>query len=216
MLVDLSTGIVELRRDEVLAAVKARIERKEDPLGILEDARKAMVTVGNKFKEGEVFLAEMLLSAEIFKEAVAVLKPHLVTARPPEPRGTIVLATPKGDIHDLGKNIFATLLDGQGFRVHDLGVDVDPSLVVRTVQEVKPDFVGFSALITTAFASMREVTDIFEREALRNNFKLMVGGGVTTPMLKDHVGADFQSTDAMEGVTYCLKVMREKAAPGRR
>jgi methanogenic corrinoid protein MtbC1 len=96
-----------------------------------------------------------------------------------------------------------------------LGVDVDPSLVIETIREVKPDFVGFSALITTAFASMKHVTDILEKEALRDNFKLMVGGGVTTPMLKDHIGADFQSTDAMEGVTYCLKIMEEKALPSR-
>lgn len=215
MLIDLSTGFVELKRDEVLATVKTRVERGDDSFEILEDARRAMTAVGYKFKEGEMFLAEMLLAAEIFKEIVAILKPLLVLARPPESRGTIVLATPQGDIHDLGKNIFATLLDGQGFRVYDLGVDVDPSLVIETIREVKPDFVGFSALITTAFASMKHVTDILEKEALRDNFKLMVGGGVTTPMLKEHIGADFQSTDAMEGVTYCLKIMEEKAVPSR-
>jgi dimethylamine corrinoid protein len=215
MLIDLSTGFVELKRDEVLATVKTRVARGDDSFEILEDARRAMTAVGYKFKEGEMFLAEMLLAAEIFKEIVAILKPLLVLARPPESRGTIVLATPQGDIHDLGKNIFATLLDGQGFRVYDLGVDVDPSLVIETIREVKPDFVGFSALITTAFASMKHVTDILEKEALRDNFKLMVGGGVTTPMLKDHIGADFQSTDAMEGVTYCLKIMEEKAQPSR-
>lgn len=211
MLVDLSTGFIELKRDEVLATVKTRVARGDDSFEILEDARRAMTAVGYKFKEGEMFLAEMLLAAEIFKEIVVILKPHLVLARPPESRGIIVLATPQGDIHDLGKNIFATLLDGQGFRVYDLGVDVDPSLVIETIREVKPDFVGFSALITTAFASMKHVTNILEKEALRDNFKLMVGGGVTTPMLKDHIGADFQSTDAMEGVTYCLKIMEEKA-----
>jgi methanogenic corrinoid protein MtbC1 len=215
MLIDLSTGFVELKRDEVLATVKTRVARGDDSFEILEDARRAMTAVGYKFKEGEMFLAEMLLAAEIFKEIVVILKPHLVLARPPKSRGTIVLATPQGDIHDLGKNIFATLLDGQGFRVYDLGVDVDPSLVIETIREVKPDFVGFSALITTAFASMKHVTDILEKEALRDNFKLMVGGGVTTPMLKDHIGADFQSTDAMEGVTYCLKIMEEKAQPSR-
>jgi methanogenic corrinoid protein MtbC1 len=215
MLVDLSTGFVELKRDEVLATVKTRVARGDDSFEILEDARRAMTAVGYKFKEGEMFLAEMLLAAEIFKEIVVILKPHLVLARPHESRGTIVLATPQGDIHDLGKNIFATLLDGQGFRVYDLGVDVDPSLVIETIREVKPDFVGFSALITTAFASMKHVTDILEKAALRDNFKLMVGGGVTTPMLKDHIGADFQSTDAMEGVTYCLKIMEEKALPSR-
>jgi methanogenic corrinoid protein MtbC1 len=212
MLENLSDGFVELRRDEVYDTVKARISRGDDAVIILEDARRAMVTVGNKFKEGELFLSEMLLAAEIFKEVISILKPAFALVRPPEPRGTVVLATPKGDIHDLGKNIFATLLDGQGFKVHDLGVDADPALVLRTIREVRPDLVGFSALITTAFASMKELCDMFDREGLRDGFRLMVGGGVTTPMLRDHIGADFQANDAMDGVTYCMKVMEEKSA----
>jgi 5-methyltetrahydrofolate--homocysteine methyltransferase len=91
-----------------------------------------------------------------------------------------------------------------------LGVDVDPSRVIGKVREIKPDFVGFSALITTAFASMKETAEIFEKEGLRDGIKLMVGGGVTTPMLKTHIGADFQTTDATEGVAYCLKTMEDK------
>jgi methanogenic corrinoid protein MtbC1 len=216
MLNDLSSGFIELKKDEVLASVKSRIELGDEALQILEDAHIAMIAVGKKFQEGEIYLAEMLLAAEIFKEVLALLEPQLVLARSPEPRGSVVLATPKGDIHDLGKNIFATLLSSQGFRVYDLGVDVDPSLVVKTVQEVKPDFVGFSALITTAFASMKHLTDIFEKEALRSSFKLMVGGGVTTPLLKDHIGADFQSTNAMDGVNYCLEIMAGKTSQSLR
>lgn len=215
MIEGLSAGFIELKKDEVLAAVKARVERGDEAIKIMEDARMAMVAVGNKFQEGEIYLAEMLLAAQIFKEVIGVLEPHLNLYRPAEPRGSIVLATPKGDIHDLGKNIFATLLNCQGFRVYDLGVDVDPAQIIRTVKEVKPDFVGFSALITTAFASMKHLSDIFEKEALRKSFKLMVGGGVTTPMLKEHIGADFQSTDAMEGVTYCLKIMEAKTMQNR-
>jgi methylmalonyl-CoA mutase cobalamin-binding domain/chain len=210
MLEDLSTGFVELRRDEVLAAVTTRVERGEDVLAILEDARQAMTVVGDRFQEGTLFLAQMMLAAELFKGVMAILKPSLDRARPPEALGSVVLATPKGDIHDLGKNIFVTMLEAQGFDVHDLGVDVEPSRVIEKVREVGPDLVGFSALITTAFASMKQMAEIFEQEGLRDGIKLMVGGGVTTPMLRTHVGADFQSTDAAEGVAYCLKTMKEK------
>ncbi len=206
----LVNGFVELKRDEVLETVKGRVEQGDDALKILDDARHAMTVVGDKFQEGTLFLAEMMLSAEIFKEVVTILQPGMDKARPSESIGKIVLATPKGDIHDLGKDIFATLLIAQGFDVHNLGVDVDPSKVVDTVREVKPDFVGFSALITTAFASMKKTTDILISEDLRGSFKLMVGGGVTNSVLKDHVGADFQTIDAMEGVSYCLKTMKEK------
>jgi methanogenic corrinoid protein MtbC1 len=213
MLEDLSTGFVKLERDEVLNTVETRVKRGDDALHILDDARLGMTAVGDQFQKGTLFLAEMMLAAEIFKEVVAILKPQLDQARPPEPLGRVVLGTLKGDIHDLGKNIFATLLEGQGFKVYDLGVDVDPYLVVEKVREVRPDIVGFSALITTAFASMKQTTEIFETEGLRESFKLMVGGGVTTPLLKEHLGADFQTTDAMAGVTYCLKIMEERTPP---
>jgi methanogenic corrinoid protein MtbC1 len=212
MLENLSTGFIELKRDEVFSTVKERLEQSDDPIHVLEDARLAMVEVGNKFKEGELFLSEMLLAAEIFKEVMSILKPRLLASRPLEPHGIVVLATPKGDIHDLGKNIFATLLDGQGFKVYDLIVDVDSELIIKTIKDVRPDFLGFSALITTAFASMKHAAELLEKEALRKTLRLMVGGGVTTPMLKDHIGADFQTTDAIEGVSYCLDAMAQKAS----
>ena len=214
MLEDLATGFVELKKDEVIETIEARIERGDDALRLLEDARLAMTVVGDQFQEGTLFLAEMMLAAEIFKEVISILQPLLEKARPPEPIGKIVLATPRGDIHDLGKDIFATLLEGQGFEVHNLGVDVEPSLLVEKVREINPDLVGFSALITTAFASMKETTEILEEENIRGSFKLMVGGGVTTDMLKEHIGADFQTIDAMEGVSYCLKTMRAKNPAG--
>jgi methanogenic corrinoid protein MtbC1 len=136
----------------------------------------------------------------------AILEPQLAKVRPPKPAGKIVLATLKGDIHDLGKNLFGSLVKTRGFEVYDLGVDVAPARVVEKVKEVKPNFLGFSALITTAFTCMREATQMLDEAGLRSQFKVMVGGGVTTPTVRDYVGADFQTTDAMEGVAYCLKM----------
>jgi methylmalonyl-CoA mutase cobalamin-binding domain/chain len=214
VLEDLSAGFVELQRDEVLATVTSRVERGDDALEILDDARRAMAVVGEQFQEGTLFLAQMMLAAEIFKGVMAILEPRLERARPAEPLGRVVLATPKGDIHDLGKNIFATLLEAQGFEVHDLGVDVDPQRVIEKTREVGPDLIGFSALITTAFASMKQTAEIIEEQGLREQIKLMVGGGVTTDALKAYVGADFQSTDATEGVAYCLKTVKEKGRAG--
>jgi len=207
---ELSKALVELESDEVLEVVKSRAEKGEDAIHILEECRRGMTMVGDRFQKGEYFLAELLLSAEIFKGAVAILQPYLAKARPSKPLGKVLLATLKGDIHDLGKNIVATLLQAYGFDVHDLGVDVPPSLVVEKVREVRPDFVGFSALITTAFASMKEAAEILQQAGLRDHLKIMIGGGVTSPMTKDYVGADFLTLDAMEGVTYCMKVLGGK------
>jgi methylmalonyl-CoA mutase cobalamin-binding domain/chain len=202
---ELAMALVELKRDEVLGAVKEQADKGEDPLRILEECRGGMSIVGDRFQAGEFYLAEMMLAAEIFKGVVSILNPHMDKVRPPEPLGKVVLATLKGDIHDLGKDILATLLRAQGFEVHDLGVDVLPAVVVEKVKEVNPDFVGFSALITSAFASMKEASELLVESGLRDHCRLLVGGGVTTPTVKEHIGADFQTLDAMEGVNYCLK-----------
>jgi len=202
---ELAMAIVELKRDKALDAVKSRAEKGEDPLEVLEECRQGMTLVGNRFQKGEYSVAELILSAEIFKGVVAILEPYIAKERPPKPLGKMVVATLRGDIHDLGKNLFAMLLKAKGFEVHDLGVDVAPALVVEKVKEVKPEFVGFSALITTAFISMKEATEMLVEAGLRNQLKLMVGGGVTSRMVKDYIGADFQTMDAMEGVAYCMK-----------
>jgi len=207
---ELSMAIVELKRDEAVQAVRSRLEKGEEPLRILEECRHGMSTVGERFQKGDYFLAELMLSAEIFKEAMKILQPHLARLRPEKPLARVVLATLQGDIHNLGKDIVATLLQAHGFEVHDLGVDVPPSRVLVEVKKVKPRFVGFSALITTAFPSMKEAARMLQEAGLRKNTKLMIGGGVTTPMTRDYVGADFQTLDAMEGVAYCLNVIGGK------
>ena len=202
---ELAMALVELKRDDVLETVKEKAERGDDPLGLLEECRRGMTIVGDRFQSGEFYLAEMMLAAEIFQGVVSILNPHMDKVRPPKPLGKVVLATLKGDIHDLGKDIVATLLRARGFEVHDLGVDVLPAVVLDKVKEVNPEFVGFSALITSAFASMKEASELLVESGLREKCKLMVGGGVTTPTVKEHIGADFQTLDAMEGVSYCLK-----------
>ena len=205
---ELLEALIDFRKEEVIETVKSRAEKGEDPLQILDECRRGMTIVGERYQKGDYFLAELMLSAEIFKGAVAILEPYLSKLQTPQPLGNVILATLQGDIHDLGKNILATMLKSQGFIIHDLGVDVSPQTVIDKVRETKPDFVGFSALITTAFDSMQQTAIMLREAGLREQFKLMVGGGVTTPAVKEYVGADFQTTDATEGVAYCVEVMK--------
>jgi methylmalonyl-CoA mutase cobalamin-binding domain/chain len=204
---EIKKAIIDLERDEIASLVNARLEKGEDPLRVLDECREGMNAVGDLYQEGEYFLAELLLSAEVFKAAVAILEPHLARVRPPELLGKVLLATLKGDIHDLGKNIFSTMLEAQGFEIVDLGVDVPPKLVLEKVQETRPDFVGFSALVSTVFDSMKEAVDLLKEDGLRDRLTIMVGGGVTNSMVKDYVGADFQTVDATEGVRYCMNTI---------
>jgi len=212
---ELLAALVDFRKEEVIEAVKSRAERGESPVQILAECRRGMTIVGERYQivgeryqKGEYFLAELMLSGEIFKGAMAILEPYLAKANLSKPLGKVVLATLRGDIHDLGKDIFAIMLKAQGFEVHDLGVDVSPNIVIDKVKETTPDFVGFSALITTAFDSMQQTAIMLKEAGLREQLKLMIGGGVTTPAVKEYVGADFQTTDATEGVAYCIDVMK--------
>lgn len=202
---ELSMAILELAHDDVPEMIGRRLEAGEDPLAILAECREGMTRVGQRFQDGDYYLAELLLSAEIFKAAVAQIEPHLPATAHDRLAGTVVLATMRGDIHDLGKNILATLLRAHAFEVHDLGVNVEPAVLVDKVREVRPDFVGLSVLITTAFRGMQEARRLLEEAGLRDSLHLMIGGGVTTPELKTWLGADFQSLDASEGVAWCIE-----------
>ena len=203
---ELSDLILNFKRAAVLEIVERRLGAGEDPLRILDDCRRGMTLVGERFQQGDFFLAELVLSAEIFKEVTAVIEPRLSRAKSARTRGRVLIGTLQGDIHELGKNILITMLRVHGFEVHDLGVDVPPSAVVEKVKALKPQVVGFSALITTAFPSMKEAVALIQEAGLRDSVKVIIGGGVTTAGVRDYVGADFQTTDAMEGVAYCLKI----------
>lgn len=207
-MLDLPDALVALKMDEVVSEVGRRADEGEDPAAIIAECRQGMVVVGDRFKNGEFFLAELVLTGEIFKRAMATLEPYIAGDAADGARARVVLATPKGDIHDLGKSIVGTMLRAAGFKVHDLGVDVDACVIVESVRRLKPEFVGFSALLTTTLPAMKEAVDALTEEGLRSSFKLLIGGGVTTPLFRGHVGADLQTLDVMEGVNYCLSATR--------
>ena len=207
----LTKNLVELERDQVLSEIKERLNRGEDPMKIFEECKQGMELVGEKFKSKEYFLAELMLSGDLFREATELIEPFLGEIRTNEDvKGKVMLVTVQGDIHDLGKNILGMLLKLEGFEVIDLGVDVDPNIVVDKVKELQPDFLGFSALLTITFDPMKKIIDKLKEAGLRDKLRIMVGGGITTLLVKDYIGADFQTIDAMEGVQYCLELIKSK------
>ena len=207
----LTKNLVELERDQVLSEIKERLNRGEDPMKIFEECKQGMELVGEKFKSKEYFLAELMLSGDLFREATELIEPFLGEIKTNEDvKGKVMLVTVQGDIHDLGKNILGMLLKLEGFKVIDLGVDVDPNIVVDKVKELQPDFLGFSALLTITFDPMKKIIDKLKEAGLRDKLRILVGGGITTLLVKDYIGADFQTIDAMEGVQYCLELIKSK------
>ncbi|MFW9825888.1 MAG: B12-binding domain-containing protein, partial [Candidatus Thorarchaeota archaeon] len=136
---NLTRNLVELEYDQVLSEIKERLQQGEDPIKLFEECKQGMDIVGEKFKNKEYFLAELMLSGDLFREATELIEPYLGEVKTGvDIKGKVLLATVKGDIHDLGKNILGTLLKLEGFEVIDLGVDVNPDVIVDKVKELQP------------------------------------------------------------------------------
>jgi 5-methyltetrahydrofolate--homocysteine methyltransferase len=155
----------------------------------------AMVEVGRLFEAGEKYVPEMLISARAMKAGLAILQPYLVDAGV-EPVGRVVLGTVKGDLHDIGKNLVGMMLEGVGFEVIDLGVDVSPEGFVEAIKAHRPGFVGLSALLTTTMPGMRATIGALQEAGLRGGVTIMVGGAPVTQSFAEEIGADLYAPDA--------------------
>ncbi|MGD0982832.1 MAG: corrinoid protein [Acidimicrobiales bacterium] len=157
----------------------------------------AMGVVGERFGRGEIYVPEMLLAARAMQTGLTILEPLMAKADIAS-RGTVVIGTVKGDVHDIGKNIVAIMLKGSGFTVHDLGVDVPAERFVEAIQEHSPDLIGLSALLTTTMPAMKTVIEAIEHAGLRDRVRVMVGGAPITEEYARSVGADGYGRDAGE------------------
>ena len=158
-----------------------------------------MQVVGDKFSAKEYFIPDMLASAEAVGEAMELLKPYL-EASDVETKGKFIIATVKGDIHDIGKNIVAILLRGAGYEVNDLGIDVSAEKIVGVVREDKPDFLGLSALLTTTMIGMGEIIETLKENGLRDKVKVLIGGAAVSDEYAKEIGADSYCVDGFEAI----------------
>jgi methylmalonyl-CoA mutase cobalamin-binding domain/chain len=207
---EIGQATVDLKHDEVIEKVNKAVQDGIDPLAILNDCRSGMDRVGELFSTGEYFLGELMLSGNIFKDVMEIVEPMLASSLSENKKGILVIATPQGDIHDLGKNLVATLYKASGFEVHDLGVDVPPEKIVEAVEKTNADILGLSALITPAFQNMKKTVDMLKDKKLRDGRYIIVGGGVVTATVKDFVGADLWTHDPKEGIENSLKFIENK------
>ena len=171
-----------------------------------------MHDVGEQFARGQMFLPDMMASAEAMRAAMAVLDPELRRLGTERPMaGVVVLGTTKGDIHEIGKILVGTMLTAHGFQVHDLGVDVGGERFASKVRELKADIVGVSALLTTTMRNQKSVVEAIERDGLRSQVKIMVGGAPVTRRWAEEIGADGYAKDAMSAVILAQEFMQQKA-----
>jgi 5-methyltetrahydrofolate--homocysteine methyltransferase len=189
--------------------LQASLDAKLDPTVILNDGMiAAMREVGARFEEGEYYVPEMLIAARAMQSGMAILKPYLQqTDR--KSSGKVVIGTVKGDLHDIGKNLVALMLEGAGFEIIDLGVDVPAEEFVKVATNVKPDIVAMSALLTTTMPSMKTTLDALTAAGLRNHVKVIIGGAPVTEAYAQQIEADGFSPDASRAVNVALSLINE-------
>jgi methanogenic corrinoid protein MtbC1 len=191
--------IVDLEEDKTLDAVRGALTQGVAPMTVVEELRQGMSEVGRRFENEEYYLSELIMSAEIFKEAMELIVPYLGGSSS-STRGAVLIGTVQGDIHDIGKNIVASLLRCEGFEVHDMGVDVPPATFVDKLNETGAELLALSGLLTVAFDSMKATVDAVSRAGLRDKVKVIIGGGPINEAVVDFTGADAFGRDAAEAV----------------
>lgn len=199
---ELAKALSNLKEKEAIEIVEKRLNAGENPVHILSDARIGMEVVGQRFSAGDYFLPELIFSAEILKGIAELVKPKLVETVTAEHIGKVVIGTVAGDIHDIGKDIVVFMLDINGFEVHDLGIDVPPQNFVDKIKETGSGIVALSGFLTLAFDSMKDTIEAIEKAGLRDDVKIMIGGGQVDEQIMKYTGADAYGTDAMAGVTH--------------
>jgi len=193
-------AVVAGKHNEIEGLVKSAIEDKIDLESIINDSLiSAMDVVGQKYSNNEIYVPEMLVSAITMKKGLDIINPLLVEGAK-ESKGKIIMCTVKGDIHDIGKNLVIMMLQGAGFDVIDLGVDMTTDKVIEQVIKVKPDIVGLSALLTTTMPAMKTLIEALVAKGLRDSVKVMVGGAPVNAEWAKKIGADGYAPDAGKAV----------------
>jgi 5-methyltetrahydrofolate--homocysteine methyltransferase len=196
MSTELTDAILAMDEDGALKIVKDRLDAGEAPEAVLDDARSAMTTLGDKFACEEVFIPELIMGGEIMKGIAAELKPRITSDDTAEKRGTIVLGTVHGDIHDIGKDVVVMMLEVSGYDVHDLGIDVPVESFVAAIKEHGAQVVGLSGLLTLAFDAMKDTIEGIDAAGLRGSVKIMIGGSPVDEQVCHYSGADGWGRDA--------------------
>jgi len=192
------------KASETVERVNILLQEGQAPEAIMSEALiPAMDIVGDLFQEGEYFIPEMLVAARAMQQGVEVLKPLMVGSGI-EPAGKVVIGTVKGDLHDIGKNLVVMALEGAGFEVIDLGIDIPPMKFVEAVKEHKPQVLGISALLTTTMGTMKDTVEAIKAAGL--DVKIMIGGAPVRQEFADEIGADFFGPDSTSGRNFAREI----------
>jgi corrinoid protein of di/trimethylamine methyltransferase len=203
-------AIVSRDRDQAIRLAEEIVAKGIDPVQAIERGfKRGMERIGDMFADLEIFIPDMITAADIMNEGIAILRPHMKLTGEATGTGRILLGTIQGDVHEIGKNIVKVLLESAGFEVTDLGRDVNVLTFIDRYQELKPDIIGISALMTTTMVNIPRVIENLKTLGLRERVKIMVGGAPVLPEWAEEIGADGYGESAKEAVQVAKRLMQE-------
>lgn len=197
----LVNAIADMHEQEAMSLAREMLDKGEGPQAILDAGSKAMSLIGDRYDTGEYFLPELILAGDMMKQLGELVKPKLGSSTDQtKPSGRVVIGTIAGDIHDIGKDVVAFMLDVNNFEVHDVGVDVSESTFVEKIRDVKPEIVGMSGFLTLAFDQMKNTVEAIKKAGMRDQVKIMIGGSIMNEEAAEYAGADAYGADATTAV----------------
>jgi corrinoid protein of di/trimethylamine methyltransferase len=211
LLAQITRSIVDGDVDLTVELSRRALEAGLNPMAIIDGGlTPGMTIVGDKFAAGEFFLPNLVIAGNAMQKAMALLEPELrARQQARETAGTVVIGTVKGDLHEIGKTLVATMLSANGFEVHDLGANVPTEAFVAKVKETGCDLLGLSTLLTTTLAVQREVIEALEADGIRSEVRVMVGGAPVTQSIADRIGADGYAEDALGAVRLAQQLLEK-------
>ncbi len=208
---NLFDAIVEINEQKGKDAATLLIKENYNPLeGIENGLSKGMEVIGEKFNKLEIYLPELMMASRVFNSAMTILKPHISSDSKSAKKGTVLIGTVKGDIHQIGKDLVAMLLETGGFDVHNIGEDVSTSTFIEEAGRADADIIALSSLLTTTMASQKDLIDILKEIGQREKYLVMIGGAPTSQKWADEIGADIYGENAERAVSLALEFMSKK------
>ncbi|MCE5254543.1 MAG: cobalamin-dependent protein [Actinomycetia bacterium] len=208
----ISTAVAALDEKTVLYLVEAAIAEGNNSVDIVHAVQEGMRVVGERYEQKDIYLSGLIMAGEIFRSVMAVARPGLESELAGDASGRVLLGTVAGDIHDIGKNMAALAFRMFGFTVEDLGVDVPPESFLEAARSFRPEIVGLSGLLSTAFTNMRDTVALLRQELAGSDPMpvFVIGGGTIDEQVARYVGADLWTDDAMEGVRLCQRALENR------
>lgn len=212
MIESIVTSVTELNEDKVMNLVKYYLSIGDNAEEIIESIQEGMIQVGDLFEVQKYFLGDLIMAGIIFKEVLDMKEMNLSIEQNKNRKikPTILIGTVKDDLHDIGKNIFSGIAIACGYRIIDLGVDVEPELFLANYYQYKPDIIAISAVLTDSIKNMKLVVDLFNETNLRNEIKIIIGGAPISSDIFDYVGADAFSKNVKDGISICEEWIKNK------